>query len=169
MAANFTPAPANPPDQSSDSPVRLVAGLAALVIGVAALLGSAVQSDVLFDPAVAPVQAAIQTAGAPGAAGQDAAQTPQSPGRRITAVDWALADLRSPAPTTPNDAGADLATTLARGTRAESAQLATILLQPDGWDVRWGLIEMAAAQRRDWTRRCPCPVSPVDDPRGNAR
>jgi len=115
------------------------------------------------------VQAAIETARVPGAAGQDAAQTGQTPGRRITAVDRSRADRRSTAPTSPHRTGAVLAMALARGSRAESAQLATILLQPDGWDVRWGLIEMAAAQRRDWTRRCPCPVSPVDDPRGNAR
>jgi len=54
-----------------------------------------------------------------------------------------------------------LARDLARGKGVVSAHVGTTPLQPDGWDVRWGLMEMAAAQRRDWTRRCPCRIEPM--------
>ena len=54
-----------------------------------------------------------------------------------------------------------LVTDLARGTPAVSAHVGTTPLQPDEWDVRWGLMEMAAAQRRDWSRRCPCRIEPM--------
>jgi hypothetical protein len=54
-----------------------------------------------------------------------------------------------------------LVTDLAPGTTVVSAHVGTAPLQPDGWDARWGLMEMAAAQRRDWTRRCPCRMAPV--------
>jgi hypothetical protein len=54
-----------------------------------------------------------------------------------------------------------LETDLAKGTGAVSAHVGINPFQPDGWDVRWGLMEMAAAQRRDWTRRCPCRVEPM--------
>jgi len=39
---------------------------------------------------------------------------------------------------------------------------------PEAWDARWDLFEMAAAQRGDWTRQCPCPVY-VDNPAGVPR
>jgi hypothetical protein len=54
-----------------------------------------------------------------------------------------------------------LETGLVKSTGAGSVHVGTAPLQPDGWDVRWGLMEMAAAQRRDWTRRCPCRVVPM--------
>ena len=60
----------------------------------------------------------------------------------------------------PQMAASYLATDLAGGTPVVSAHVGTTPLQPDGWDVRWGLMEMAAAQRRDWTRRCPCRIEP---------
>jgi len=164
MAAILNPVPANSPDLSSRSSARLVAGLATFVIGVAALLGSALQPDVESLPVVAPAEAAIQTAAAPSAAGHDADQLPQPPGRLIAAFDRPRADRRLPVPTTPVQSGTEPETALARGTRAESAHLATIPVQPDGWDVRWGIIAMAAAQRRDWTRRCPCPIFVIREP-----
>jgi hypothetical protein len=62
-----------------------------------------------------------------------------------------------------------LETDLAKGTGAASAHVGTAPLQPDGWDVRWGLMEMAAAQRGQWETLCPCPVYaseyPPDGPR----
>jgi hypothetical protein len=38
----------------------------------------------------------------------------------------------------------------------------------EAWDARWNLFEMAAAQRGDWTRQCPCPVY-ADTPGGGPR
>jgi hypothetical protein len=52
----------------------------------------------------------------------------------------------------PRVVPSDLAVQLARGTRAESAQLATISLEHVSPDVRRYLMEMAGAQRGAWRR-----------------
>lgn len=158
MATILTPAPAAPPALSSDLGVSLVGALAALVIGVAALLGAAVLPAVPSHPIMGPAQAASRTTAAQGDAGHDGAGMPRSPGHLLPTVDRRAADHRAPASTTAHRTGVDPETALARGTRAESAQLATTLLHPAGRDVRGDLREMAAAQRRDWRVRCPCPV-----------
>ena len=163
MATILTPAPAAPPALSSDLGVSLVGAVAALLIGVAVLLGGTLPA-VPSHPIMGPAQAAIQTTAAPDDAGHDGAGLPRSPGHLLPTVDRRAADRRAPAPTTAHRTGADLETALARGTRAESAQLATTLLHPAGRDVRGDLREMAAAQRHGSTVRCPCPVSAVDRP-----
>jgi hypothetical protein len=158
MATILTPAPAAPPALSSDLGVSLVGALAALVIGVAALLGAAVLPAVPSHPIMGPAQAASRTTAEQDDAGHDVAGMPQSPGHLFPRVDRLAADHRAPASTTAHRTGVDPETALARGTRAESAQLATTVLHPAGRDVRGDLREMAAAQRRDWRVRCPCPV-----------
>ena len=37
------------------------------------------------------------------------------------------------------------------------------------WDTRWGLFEMAGAQRGHWKRVCPCPVSAIDNSAGDSK
>jgi hypothetical protein len=164
MATILTPAPAHRPDLSSRLCVLLASGLVALVIGVALLLDSALLPAFASRPVMVPAEAAIQLPTGPNDVGNDTTGMRQSPGHLPPTVDRLATDRRSPAPTTPHRIGADLETALARGTRAESAHLATILLHPDGWDVRRDLMEMAAAQRRDWTVHCLCPVYSVDVP-----
>lgn len=102
MAATFDPAIANLPHLSGPSFARFVPGLAALAIGVAALLGSALQPDVESHPAVAPAKAAIQTTGAPAAARHDTARAAQLPGRLFFGLDRPRPDGRSSGPTVPN-------------------------------------------------------------------
>jgi hypothetical protein len=155
MAAIRTPAPANPYDSSRFGSLRLVAGLAALLIGTTVLVGSAVQPWAPFRPVVIPVETVDRTAGVQRSVGHNVARRPQSPARSGPGGEWAPADRWAAAPTTRDRPGGDLATSLARGTRTESAHLATIPLPPDGWDARRGLIEMATAQYhhdQSWVR-----------------
>jgi hypothetical protein len=167
MITILTPAPAHPSDLSSRVSVSLVGCLATLIFSFIVLSGGTVLPDFSSYPVMGPAEAAIRPSPGQDDVGHDVAGLPRSPARFLPTVDRLAADRRSPAPTTPHLTGADLETALARGTRAESAHLATTLVDPDGWDVRWGLMEMAAAQRRDWTVRCPCPVYSVDlPPRG---
>ena len=150
MATILTlPSSANQSDLSSRLCVSLLGTLTALAIGFAVLLGSTLPPTFPSLPVMVPVEAAIRTAGAPGDARRDAAVMLRSPGHFLSILDRLAADRRSPAPTPSHRTGAEMETALARGTRAESAHLATIVLQPDGRDTRWDLMEMAAAQRRD--------------------
>jgi hypothetical protein len=169
MATILTPVPTNRPDFSSRISVSLVGGLATLIFSFIVLSGGTVLPTFKSHPVIVPAEAAVQTAAAPDDAGYDATGLPRSPGHLLSTVNRLTADRPSPAPTTAHLTGANVETTLARGTRAESAHLATIVLKPDGRDVRWDLMEMAAAQRRDWTVRCPCPVYPIDVPPGDPR
>jgi hypothetical protein len=141
MAAILTPALANLFDPSGRGSLRLVAGLAALLIGARALAGSAVQPQARFPPAVVPVETANQTAGVRRAVGHDGARPTQPPAHNGSAGERALADRRA-APTTRDRPGGDLETALARGTRAESAHVATFPLRSDPRDA---LVEMAMA------------------------
>ena len=164
MNALLTPASAHPPDLSSRVSVSLVGGLATLIFGFVVLLGGAVLPDFPSHPVMGPAEAAIQPSAEQGDAGHDVVGMSRSPGHLLPTVDRRATGHRTPAPTTLHLTGADLETALARGTRAESTHLPTTLLHPEGWDVRWDLMEMAATQRRDWTVHCPCPVYSVDVP-----
>jgi hypothetical protein len=167
MATILTQVPANPPDLSGRFCVAFIGGLAALAIGVAVLLSGSVLPHFPSHSVMVSTEAAIRTAAAQGDAGHDASGMTRFASGLLPTVNRFAADRRSPAPTIPRRTGADLETALVRGTRAESAHLATTLLHPDRWDVRWDLIEMAAAQRRDWKVHCPCPVYSVElPPRG---
>lgn len=162
MATIFAPAPANRSHLSNHLCISLIGGLAALVIGVAVLLAGAVLPAFPSHPVMGSAEAAIRSAAAPGDAGHGVAGMPRSPGHFLSIVDRLPAAHPSPAPPTPHRTAADVGTALGRGTRAESAYLTTIVLNPVGRDVRWDLMEMASAQRHGWAVRCPCPVYPID-------
>jgi hypothetical protein len=164
MIAILTPASAYPPDLSSRVSVSLLGGLATLIFGFAVLLGGALLPAFPSDPVIVSTEAAIRIAEEQDDAEHHVAGISRSPGHLLHTVDRLTAVRPSPAPTTRHHTGADVETALGRGTRAESVHLATIVLNPVGRDMRWDLMEMAAAQRRDWSVHCPCPVYSVDVP-----
>lgn len=45
-------------------------------------------------------------------------------------------------------------------------QIPNPTLPDEEWDARWGLMEMAGAQRGHWARLCPCPVYAPDTKTG---
>jgi hypothetical protein len=174
----------------SRSSVARSVGLATLIM----CLPVFVLGMMLPEPSLHPIEV-LAGAGNRAGAGQDAAgraatRTPQSLSRFAPVVDWPAPDRRSPALTTsdgtkveplgPVRSGSEggsqsgmaansLEAAWERGTRGESAHVAALPLHPEGRDIRWDLLEMAAAQHRDWTQRCPCPVYPSGQPGGGPR
>jgi hypothetical protein len=169
MASLLTPAQTNLPELSSRVLAQFASVLAALLMGGAMLLGNAVSPDAQIHPVMTPVAAAIPTASELDAAWHNADRTPESASRLIPTVNGSQEDRRSMAVMGPDRTRVEMETALATDTRAVSAPLATIPLRPGDWDVRWGLMEMAAAQRRDWILGCPCPVHSVEGPRSGPR
>jgi hypothetical protein len=155
---------AYPPDLSSRVSVSLLGGFATLIFGFAVLLGGALLPAFPSDPVKCSTEAAIRRAEEQDDAEHHVVGMSRSPGYLLHTVDRLMADRPSPAPTTRHHTGADVETARGRGTRTESVHLATIVLNPVGRDMRWELMEMAAAQRRDWSMHCPCPVYSVDVP-----
>jgi len=158
MATFFVSGLAVPPASWSRSSLRLVVGLAALIMGFAVFLLGTVPPEPRLHRGEGFARTGNRAESAQDAAGRDATRNPRSPGRRVPGVDRSADLSRS------ETAANSLEKTLTRGRRAESAHLATIPLQQDGWDARWVLMEMAATQHHHWTRRCLCPVYPSDNP-----
>jgi hypothetical protein len=177
MAAILSPTSDTLPDANSRFGVLLVMVLAAFTVGVAMMLSGAVRPASpshlgVALPAFAGRSPAAQVAGAAAHAASG------FPRRSHIAGAMSSAGHRSGATTTfDRPGGASRATVpadvvarsrtgtannvmrdVARGIRAESAHLGTTPLQADRRDVRWDLLDMAAAQHRVRSRSCPCPV-----------
>jgi len=169
----------------SRSAVALSVGLAALIMSFALFLLGMMLPEPRLHPIDVLAGAGNRMGAGQDAAGRDATRTSQSVSGLAPVLDWSAADLRSPALTTPNRTEAESRgpvwsrpesrspsgtaanaqeKAVARGTRGESAHGVATPLQPDRRDRRWDLLEMAAAQHRAWTKRCPCPIYASDNP-----
>jgi hypothetical protein len=175
MTAIHASAPTTALDRSRRSPAMLVVGLVACVCGFAVLVASAVLPGLTPHPGAIPAAAANQPAAAPTAVRHDAARIIDDP-RRLPATSDPAPTTRRAGPITTHDhynaeliaserPGLDtrggsprpslcLEVDLGRGTRAESAHLATLPLQRD---PREALLTLAAAQHGgpgSWSGSC---------------
>jgi hypothetical protein len=185
MATRLVSVPTVPGAAGSRSAVALSVGLAALSMSFALFLFGVMLAEPRLHPIDVLVGAGNRVGAGQDAAGRDVTRTSQSVSRLAPVVDWSAADLRSPALTTANRTQAEsrgpvwsrpgsrspsgsaanaLDAAAARGTRGESAHGVATPLRPDRRDRRWDILEMAAAQHRDWTKRCPCPIYASDTP-----
>ena len=175
MTAIDASAPVTALDPNSRYPVMLVVGLVAFIFGFTVLVAGAVLPDLTSHPVTVLATAANQAATAPIAVRQDIARVPENPhllpasrdsgstARRTGPI--MTQDHRNAEQIAPVRSGHDirgrsprpspcLETDLERGTRAESAHLATIPLQRD---PREALLVLAAAQHGgpgSWSGSC---------------
>src|SRR5215213_6265671 len=185
MATHLVSVPTVPGASSRRSSVTWRIGLVGLIMSVPVFLLGLLLPEPSLHPIDVFVASANRAGSAEDAARRAATRTPQAQSRRDPVVAWPAADRRSPALTMPErttEALLDPDSTdpevrsqsgmaahareaaWERGNRAESAHMETVALEPERRDVRWDLLEMAAAQHREWTERCPCPIYASDNP-----
>jgi hypothetical protein len=185
MTAIRASTPATALDPYSRSPVAFVLGLVAFISGFTVIVAGAVLPDLTSHPVAVLATAANQAAAAPIAVRQDVARVPEDPHllpassdpssttRRsglITTQDHRNAEQIAPVRPGPDIRGQSprlspcLKSNLERGTRAESAHLATIPLRRD---PREALITLAAEQHGGpgpWSGSCLMRRLTVQDP-----
>jgi hypothetical protein len=85
----------------------------------------------------------------------------QAPGRQrrsVSALPTPVMEGEAPATTIATNAGTERDPRMIVVSATGDEQIPDGIARPEGWDVRWGLMEMAGAQRRHWERICPCPA-----------